>query len=319
MRHLIRKAVRVVGGTCFGAVRDMVLARGLTVFVYHDVSDSPSFFSRRYGLNVSPATFAKQVEFIQAHFNLLSPDDLLQGRCPDRSAMVTFDDGFHSVFGHAVAILRRRDIPATIFLNMAAVRGGVLWAALVTWLCERADFCSFCASNGLVFTEAAPAFLQCNRSLVDKYLASVDRDSVLAEVRNFQGAFAAEADLRAADGPGIFYGSHLYDHEVPMLMTDKDFAESYRMNDEALAAYSSYRAIWSVPFGQPGSCFQPRHLDMARQLGAQLAFSSSGGICFDRSRAPLDRVEVGEREYTASQMNYALLRAAMHGRRHGRG
>ena len=121
-----------------------VLKDAITIFVYHDVSDSPSEFSRSHDLNVRPSLFEEQIKFIKKNFNVISPHHLLRGEIPHRAALITFDDGFIGYFKNAIKILEKYDLPSIIFLNMGPIKGEVFWSGLITYLCDkRSDFKSY--------------------------------------------------------------------------------------------------------------------------------------------------------------------------------
>jgi len=51
-------------GTYYGINHKNLLEQTLTIFLFHDVSHSPSEFSRNYNLNTSPEIFRYQIQFI---------------------------------------------------------------------------------------------------------------------------------------------------------------------------------------------------------------------------------------------------------------
>ncbi len=299
----------------FRCVHRRVLGKALTIFVYHDVAADPGEFSCRHHLNVVPDVFARQMDLIREHFNVIGPDALTQGVLPERAAMITFDDGFKGFFSTALPVLRSRGMPVTIFLNMAALRGEVLWAALVTWLCARDDFRSFCQTRGIAGRREAPLFLFCSRELVEPFLVQNGKDRIMREARRFQGCFADENDLLREDGKGVYYANHLYDHEVPLLMSDQAFLEAYRRNAEALSGYKSYRDMFSFPFGQPGTCFDRHHVDLLKGLGLKHVFFSSGGVNFDQKDVLQDRFELHQGDDAAELMWGSIFEACRQGSR----
>ena len=313
----MKQLIRQVAGSLFGLVQGAALKGTLSVFVYHDVSDSPGEFSRRYHLNVLPEVFARQMDLVKKDFDVIGPDELLKGDLPQRAAMVTFDDGFKGAVQAAASILQAKNIPAMVFLNMAAVHGGVLWAALVTFLCGREDFCAYCSAQGVIESKGAPLFLKCSRALVEDFLNCHGRDAIIQKALEYQGPFAVKDDLRRLDGKGMFFGNHLFDHEVPLLMPDEDFIAAYRRNVEALKIYRNYREMLSFPFGQPGTCFDRHHIDLAMKLGARKVFFSSGGLNVDRQGVLLNRFELKLQDNSLWMFRGSLCRAYMIGRRDG--
>lgn len=88
----------------------------MTVLCYHAVESD-----WRSGLAVTPQAFARQVEWLASHRQVLDVGDALRrtdarGRLPQGTAALTFDDGFASLHANAFPVLRRLGLPATVFL-----------------------------------------------------------------------------------------------------------------------------------------------------------------------------------------------------------
>ena len=90
--------------------------------MYHRVSE-PELDP--WGLSVSTDYFAEQLEVIRKYFHPLSMQEFLgclqRGKVPNRSIVVTFDDGYVDNLHHAKPLLEHYDIPATIFLVTEAI------------------------------------------------------------------------------------------------------------------------------------------------------------------------------------------------------
>src|ERR1044071_4847840 len=97
-------------------LRERLAARGL-VLMYHRIAE-PDLDP--WGLRVSPEHFAEHLEIINKYFHPLRMNDLLGqllcGKVPNRSIVVTFDDGYVDNLQRAKPLLERYDMPATIFL-----------------------------------------------------------------------------------------------------------------------------------------------------------------------------------------------------------
>jgi peptidoglycan/xylan/chitin deacetylase (PgdA/CDA1 family) len=96
-------------------------ARGL-ILMYHRISE-PDLDP--WGLSVSPDHFAEQLEVINKYFHPLSMSEFLgylqRGRLPNRSIVVTFDDGYVDNLQNAKPLLERSGVPATIFIVTEAI------------------------------------------------------------------------------------------------------------------------------------------------------------------------------------------------------
>ena len=90
--------------------------------MYHRISE-PDLDP--WGLSVSPSHFAEQLDVINKYFYPLSMQEFLghlqRGRVPNRSIVVTFDDGYVDNLLHAKPLLERSEVPATVFLVTEAI------------------------------------------------------------------------------------------------------------------------------------------------------------------------------------------------------
>ena len=281
-----------------GPLSGRVLKNALAVFLYHEVSDSPSEFNRLFNLTVSPGSFSKQLDLIRERFHVIGPRELLSGDYPRPAALVTFDDGNRSYFTEALPILRAKGIPSVAFLNMGPILGEVCWSGLVTYLQVRET--GFVSRNGR--RPAGNEFRNLSEEEVRPYL---EKNPGLEErIRLFRGPLASEADLRAAAAdPLVSLGNHLYNHYNATLLSNR-LREEYRKNQRLLAGYSDGSRLVSYPFG----CWTPATSRLLIEEGAQALFA--GGNCPNfGGRGPLyHRVELGDSVTHDSQLRHALLR-----------
>ena len=120
----LRKAVKKASGFAFSLLPPLrrVMAQGLSVFVFNDVTDKPSRFAEEFDLAVTPEVFRRQVSWIKKQFNVIHPADILnKSPMPSCAAMISFDDGFLGAFENGLPILKEMGIPSIIFLNMRAI------------------------------------------------------------------------------------------------------------------------------------------------------------------------------------------------------
>lgn len=302
----VKSALRPPIGNFFGFAGRPFLKNSLVIFLYHDVSEIPSEFSQMHNLNVSPRVFRFQMQFIKRHFNIISPDDFLQGRIPPRSAMVTFDDGLRGYFQNAIPILSEYQIPSMIFLNMEPIQGAIFWSGLITYLCsKRADFVILLKQRSVHALGKGPLYLHCERTLVNEYLEQ-EGGALRAKVEAFTGGFASENDLHAAARNSlVFFGNHLFNHEVPIRMSNEALIDSFLKNALALKRYSCYRNWFSFPFGQPETCFTPEQVILLREH-AQKVFSAYPLINFDVHSPFLHRIALNATHDSASKIWFQI-------------
>ena len=110
LRPMVGEAV--VGGIAhaarrWGPLRHRLL-QGLTVFLFHNVSETSSPFLSRYGLTTHPYVFASQVQWIARTFEVVHPACLVEDdstlSLPSRAAVLTFDDAWAGTFEVAFPI-----------------------------------------------------------------------------------------------------------------------------------------------------------------------------------------------------------------------
>jgi peptidoglycan/xylan/chitin deacetylase (PgdA/CDA1 family) len=98
----------------------------IVILMYHGVTDSTT---RDWGpakYDVNKSLFKSQLKHLSEDFAPISIDDLnkwLRGDIdiPDKSFLVTFDDGLQNQFTNALPILESLNIPATMYIPTAAI------------------------------------------------------------------------------------------------------------------------------------------------------------------------------------------------------
>jgi peptidoglycan/xylan/chitin deacetylase (PgdA/CDA1 family) len=89
------------------------------ILMYHQVFPG---CDPKYPLAVSDAIFERQMKFLKEnHYNVMRLDELAdfirnKRKLPPKACAVTFDDGYRNNFTYAFPILKKYNIPATIFL-----------------------------------------------------------------------------------------------------------------------------------------------------------------------------------------------------------
>lgn len=270
---------------------------GLTVFVYHEVTDTPSQFSSEYGLAVSTAIFKKQIEWIDKNFTIIHPDQLTENaKLPDSAALITFDDGMASSYNPGLEILEKKNLPSLFFLNMGSViEKKPLVSAIACYLGKQSpEFKKFCTEDKI----APPYHLTLQPKYYKKFISETCFRDMEAVIK-YQGEFA-EVDLvdKWSLSKNVVYANHLYEHWNAEALTDKEFSDQYILNEQNLVRFKNFRKFFAFPNGQPGTCFTERHIDLLRQLGAVRIFSSAGHINKDGNSYLLDRIALGRYDKT---------------------
>src|SRR5438874_1513544 len=92
------------------------------ILMYHSVAKVDS---DPWALRVMPGHFAEHLEVLQKYGHPIRLQQLAQahrkGNIPDRSLVITFDDGYADNLHNAKPLLERYDIPATVFLTTGLI------------------------------------------------------------------------------------------------------------------------------------------------------------------------------------------------------
>ena len=307
---MIRSILKKTLGISFSFMPQVrrAMKKGLTVFMFHEVSDRPSRFAEEYGLAVSRKTFHRQVSWIQSNFDVIHPVDVLnETPLPERAAVISFDDGFLSSFENGLAILEKLGAPSVFFLNMQAIlEQKPILSAIACYLNRYVpEFSDFCKSVGI----SSPFHLTLNPSLLnsfEEYYGPVDKDAVL----DYQGQFADLHTVMAWNNKDVVvYGNHLFDHWNAPALSIEEFEEQYKKNEIALSKLENRVNLFAFTNGQPGTCFSRREVDLLKQLGARKVFS--GAVVANRyaKKYLLGRIGLSEHEKDEYHLWFQIGRA----------
>ena len=104
---------------CFLKINKSVL-----FLMYHRINDDLNCL----GLSVTPEIFRKQIKYIKKNYKIVGMDraiEVLSSKNTDNNyCVITFDDGYRDNYDNAFPILKRYQVPATIFVTYDAVESG---------------------------------------------------------------------------------------------------------------------------------------------------------------------------------------------------
>lgn len=118
------------------AYRRVVSHSRIFILMYHrvDYQTAPLF-----EIVVPPPIFEKQINFLRQHYEIIDFSDLKEirnRRTIERDLVVlTFDDGYRDNYTHAFPVLRKYDVPATVFLATGYIgTDKLLWYDKLAWM-----------------------------------------------------------------------------------------------------------------------------------------------------------------------------------------
>lgn len=145
--------------------------RAPRILMYHACEEIESVFIRGLSINTTPARLAAQLDFLRTYYRVARLDSLCDGSSLDRpTVVITFDDGFRSVYEHALPLLLARNLPATCYLVTDLIDApGLIWInELNGFLRRHPDVARFIATRrfGLSKYCSMPVLLH---SIIDRY------------------------------------------------------------------------------------------------------------------------------------------------------
>ena len=283
----------------------------LRVLTYHRVDNlatRPELSPR--ALSATPASFAEQMEFLAENYNVISVETLLevqrsQGRLPERSVLITFDDAYRDFAEHAWPILRRFDLPAVLFVPTAYPDNPELhfwWDRLfnATRAAKRERY--ELGSDGTVQLNTQAQRESAYRSLSDQFEKLPHRHALEFVDQVCEELAAPEVDppvlgwdeLKSIAGPKLALAPHTRTH--PLL----DRITTAEAREEILGSLDDLqREIGqSLPvFAYPGGAITSDIVEMLKNEGFQLAFTTRRGMNdWDHANhLQLNRINVGHR------------------------
>ena len=107
------------------------------ILTYHSISEGDS------PLNTSPSLFTGQMEWLRANARVAPLGDVVAALAdgsplPERTVVLTFDDGMGDFYSAAAPVLRRLKLPATIFITTGFCGKTNAWPGQADWVRPQA-------------------------------------------------------------------------------------------------------------------------------------------------------------------------------------
>lgn len=194
-------------------------------------------------ISATPAQFDSQMRYLREHLRPIGLKDVVahieQGKpLPANSVAVTFDDGFADTYRYAFPVLKRYQIPATIFVSTGYVDSGEpFWFELASYLVYRVPVQSLEIQNALRLPtgdswDARTASLR----LLHSTLKDLPNTSRVSMLNSWAHRYASELKHGALEHSspiawpqiiemaqsGIAFGSHTVSHPNLTRLNDEE-------------------------------------------------------------------------------------------------
>lgn len=289
---------------------DLAPGQVLRVLTYHRVVD-PAKTPNHYGrVSVHPQAFVQHMDFLRSHYQVIGMDQLLSasrggfaaGSLPRRPVLLTFDDAYTDFVDHALPVLQRYRLPATLFVPTAFPdQPRAFW-----W--DRLHAALECASD-LEMVQTPAGLLPVKTARQRRESFGVLRDAVKSmshhEAMQWVDTFCADLEtpdlggsvlsweaLRALPNAGITLGAHTRTHPMMDQISDEQARE------EAAGSLQDLRDhVGDVlpVFAYPSGGYTRSVIQILKEEGFELAFTTHRGLNDLHKADPLQlkRVNVG--------------------------
>ena len=222
---------------------------------------------------ISTKMLERQLEWIGRRFRFVSLDELgahVESGSPnaERMAAVTFDDGYHDVYEHAFPLLRKKGIPAAVFVVTDLVGTSrlqihdllylLLARAEVKWDSTPQARVRLLEKLGIV-----PPVPSDPHSAVEMLLGSMTQSNVLCVIEALEGEVSIEESVRKEHltmtrqeivemhAAGITFGSHTHTHALLPNEDTGRVENELRISRETLETWLGERVRhFAFPCGQ---------------------------------------------------------------------
>ena len=284
----------------------------LTILAYHRVMPTDALECYPFDqelISATPGQFDSQMRYLREHLRPIALKDVImhveQGTpLPANSVAVTFDDGFADTYRYAFPILRRYQIPATIFVSTGYVESGEpFWFELASYLVYSVSPQSLEVHNGIrlptgnSWTDRTTSLRWLHGMLKD--LPNTERLKILdtwTRRHSTELSHGASSHSRPISWPqiremaasGIAFGSHTVTHPNLTRVTDEELNRELCESKHVLQSelQQSIETI-AYPIGTP-TAFNAKVISMARKHRFKLGLTYVSGANTLPIKTPLE-------------------------------
>ena len=292
----------------------------LTVLNYHRICDpeGPDAFFKP-NISATPEMFDAQLGYLEKNFNVISVKDLVawldgERELPEHAALITFDDGYKDNYLNAFPALKRRFLPAVIFLATGYIENNrpFYWDLLAYAMMQTNNDNLSLRIGGTFDWETEDEKKKNIRPLVEalKYLAedqklqavneAIQKLDVAIPDELFDDLFLSWDDVRVMVKDGIEMGGHTVNHPILTRVPPEIALNEIVGSKKKIEAEIGRRVLsFAYPNGQQGD-YNKRMKAYVKKAGYETAFSLRSGPHdykeLKRSRFEIRRVFLNYRD-----------------------
>lgn len=305
----------------------------VVILMYHRVLSEKELKEQfvQPGMYVRDDVFEKQTQFLKEHFQILSFTELLnlwRGNKWDetkRYCVITFDDGWLDNYIYAYPILKKNNIPATIFLPTAIIDTNQwFWPEKISYMLYH--YFNNGASKPmepipLFYNEGLGEIAKSNKSIEDKIDLVIEKykESSDEEIEDTIKKMSRELNIKIPDERmllnwnevkemsqnNISFGSHSCDHKILTKLSIKEIEKELEDSFHTLQEEKiNYTPVFCYPNGNYNSEIQ----SLVKNCGYQAAVSTRFGLENSSAQDLFSLKRIGIHNDITSTMSLFALR-----------
>jgi len=263
----------------------------LRVLTYHRVADPQQMPHQYPRVTVRPEMFEQHMRHISSQYQVVSMAEVLEAvqsgaPLPERAVLITFDDAYRDFAENAMPVLRRYNLPVTLFVPTAFPDQPKLafwWDKLYAGIECASTLELIQTPVGLLPVESAEQRRE-TYSQLRTYVKSTPHQAAIAWVNQFCEELEAPSitdsvlswqELRELAREGVTLGPHTRTH--PMM----DQISSAEARAEASGSRQDLREQVGEPlpiFAYPSGGYTPEVVQILAEEGFCLAFTTERGL-----------------------------------------
>jgi len=268
------------------------------------------------------AEFDTMMGWVQRQFTVIPLAEgvhrMANGSLPPAAASITFDDGYRDNLEIAAPILKRRGLPATLFVASAFIDGGIMFNDSVIESLRRTSLPTLDFPEIGIGSLPVTSWEERSRAIslvlpAIKHLPAERRNELVtefaakAQVNLPRDLMMTRTQLREFSDFGFEIGAHTENHPILAVLPDEDAKQEIVRGRQALESMIDKRVgLFAYPNGRWGKDFDQRHRDMTKAAGFDAAFSTEPGVSkFDSDLWNLPRFTPWDK--TATRFSLRML------------
>lgn len=252
-KHNIAKLVIYLVYPILRIVFRSTIRKHLTIFLFHEVTDSPSRFQSHCMNYTSTANFERCIKWISKNYEVIDVKNIstLKSASTKPLAMITFDDAWQGQLAALVKVSNDFDLPVTFFTNFGTIETGIDNAAFESY--EQESDAKIVLSHKILNSDF--------------------------EFQSWQGGILSKNEFEQLSRlSNITISNHGYMHYCSSELTKEDFLENVSSNERAISQFNPSNRFFAFPFGRPEKDFTISQVRLLLDLNYEYLFAADSRL-----------------------------------------